>query len=138
MILCLAILAMVFLPPRRVDARCRSIVIRVAGTLTKSLGADRALVLRPSPDALSSRTTIEVDGGRFVATVDFYPGGSSKAGEEDCSLVPQYVSVAVVSGGEERTVARLAFPADFRNVEGTIWRSRKTIRVFPDASRAVQ
>jgi hypothetical protein len=39
--------------------------------------------------------------------------------------------VALTSGSAEREIARLAFPAAFRNAEGTTWHSRKPIRVSP-------
>ena len=106
-------------------------MIRVNGTLASPLGA-RGLALQAVPDPRGkSRTTISVDGERFVAETQFYPGIGSDGVEEDCSGLPQKISVSLVSEDRQREVARLSFPKDFRTTKGT-WLTRSAIRVNPE------
>jgi hypothetical protein len=135
-LLCLAALGILVVPVHA-NARCRSVAIRVNGTLASPLGA-RELALQATPDPRGkSRTTISVDGKRFVAETAFYPGSGSDGAEEDCSGLPENISVSLVSGDRQREVARLSFPRDFRNVKGT-WLIRSAIRVDPERDLAIQ
>jgi hypothetical protein len=117
--------------PVAVDARCRSLVISVNGRFTAPAARDTPVALRPFPDPDPTPTSAEVTGRQFVATVQFYPGGVTKDGEEDCSAQPRTVTLVVRASGAERDVVRLVFPADFRHAGGTVWHSRKIVRVAP-------
>ena len=135
-LVCVFVLGVLFVPVRA-NAQCRSMVIRVNGTLASRLGA-RELLLHTAPDRRGmSRTTISVDGERFVAETQFYSGNGSDGVEDDCSGVPQNISVALVSGDRQQEVVRLSFPKDFRNTKG-IWLARSAIRVNPERDLAIQ
>jgi hypothetical protein len=119
------------------NARCRSVAIRVDGSLAAPLGT-RELLVQAVPDPRgASKTTITVDGTRFVGELRFDSGTGSDGVGGDCSGDPQIVTLSLVSGERRADVARLAFPKAFRSTKG-IWIARIPIQVNPDLDLAIQ